>query len=83
MKDSIELPRRIVIDGDELVLDRDFCDEVLGGANLKTAKRYEGLGLPFAMVAGRKYRPLREGRAWVAGLIQRRGQTPKRVARGV
>jgi hypothetical protein len=82
MTDSNELPKRIMINGDELVLDQDFCAEVLGGAHIRTAKRYEGLGLPFAMVAGRKYRPLREGRDWVAGLIQRSGQTPKRAARG-
>ena len=50
MTDSNELPKRIMINGDELVLDQDFCAEVLGGAHIRTAKRYEGLGLPFAMV---------------------------------
>jgi hypothetical protein len=29
------------------------------------------------MVAGRKYRPLNEGRQWLAKRIQRRGQQPQ------
>ena len=69
---------RIEIPGDTLVLDKVFCDEVLGGATTRTGKRYEAEGLPFAMVAGRKFRPLREGREWVAARIQRRSQPPKR-----
>jgi hypothetical protein len=65
-------PARIEIPGDTLVLDQVFCEEVLGGATTRTSKRYDADGLPFAMVAGRKYRPLREGREWVAARIQRR-----------
>ncbi len=71
-------PARIEIAGDVLVLDKEFCNEVLGGATTRTSKRYEAKGLPFAMVAGRKFRPLREGREWVAARIQRRSQPPKR-----
>jgi hypothetical protein len=39
-------------------------------------------GLPFAMVAGRKYPPLNEGRRWLAARIQRRGQPPPGGATG-
>jgi hypothetical protein len=42
---------------------------VLAGANRRTAKRYEREGLPFVMVAGKKYRPLGQGRAWLASRI--------------
>jgi len=62
----------IEIDGDVLVSDAEFCAAVLGGANRRTAKRYEREGLPFVMVAGKKYRPLGQGRAWLAGRIQSR-----------
>jgi hypothetical protein len=74
---------RIEIPGDVLIPDEEFCDEVLGGACTKTASRYEALGLPFAFIAGRKWRPVVEGGKWVAARIQRRGQQPtKRAARG-
>jgi hypothetical protein len=69
---------RIEIPGDTLILDKEFCEEVLGGATTRTSKRYEDEGLPFAMVGGRKYRPLQEGLKWVAARIQRRGQPVKR-----
>jgi hypothetical protein len=72
-------PRRIDIGTDILVLDEDFCDEVLAGAVRRTAKRYERDGLPYVFVAGHKYRPLNEGRAFLAARIQRRNQK-KRVA---
>ena len=70
--------RRIEIPGDTLVLDREFCDVVLAGATTRTSKRYEAEGLPFAMIGGLKWRPLREGREWVAARIQRRGLLLKR-----
>ena len=62
----------ITIPGDVLVPDPEFCAEVLDGATCRTARRLEAQGLPFVMVRGRKYRPLNEGRAWLAGRIQRR-----------
>ena len=46
-----------------------FCRVVLDGATRRTARRLEAEGLPFVMVAGRKYRPLNEGRAWLARRI--------------
>jgi hypothetical protein len=55
---------RIQLPNDTLVLDALFCAEVLGGATRRTGRRLEAEGLPYAMVAGRKYRPLNEGRAW-------------------
>lgn len=78
LEDPNELPNRIEIPGDVLIPDPEFCELVLGGATRRTARRLEAEGLPFAMVAGRKYRPLNEGRAWLAARIQRRGQPPKR-----
>ena len=70
----------IEIPGDVLVPDAEFCELVLAGATRRTASRLEAEGLPFAMVAGRKYRRLNEGRAWLAARIQRRNrpELPKR-----
>jgi hypothetical protein len=76
-EDHREPAGRIEIDGDVLVPDAEFCTLVLGGATRRTASRLEAEGLPFAMVAGRKYRPLNEGRRWLAARIQRRGQQPQ------
>lgn len=76
-QDPSRASARIEIPGDTLVLDKIFCDEVLGGATSRTSKRYEKEGLPFAMVAGRKFRPLREGREWLAARIQRRNRPPQ------
>jgi hypothetical protein len=67
---------RIEIPGDILIPDDEFCRDVLG-CTRRTGARLEALGLPFAMVAGRKYRPLDEGRKWLAGRIQRRN--PRRA----
>jgi hypothetical protein len=71
---------RIQLPDDTLVLDALFCAEVLGGATRRTGRRLKAEGLPYAMVAGRKYRPLNEGRAWLAARIQRRNQ-PQRHRR--
>ena len=64
--------RRIEIPGDVLLPDADFLNEVLAGATRRTGSRLDSEGLPFVMVAGRKYRPLNEGRAWLAGRIVRK-----------
>jgi hypothetical protein len=71
-------PRRIDIGTDILLLDEDFCDELLAGATRRTAKRLEAEGLPYVFVAGRKYRPLREGQEFLAARIRR--PNPKRGA---
>ena len=73
--------RRITIPGDVLIPDSEFCVEVLDGATSRTARRLEAEGLPFVMVRGRKYRPLNEGRAWLAGRIQRRQRLQQRRRR--
>jgi hypothetical protein len=72
---------RIEIPGDELVLDAEFCKLVLAGATTRTARNLEAEGLPFVMVGGHKYRPLHEGRAWLAARIQRKNQPPQRGQR--
>ncbi len=69
---------RISIPDDALVPDKEFCEKVLAGATRRTGQRLDALGLPFVMVGGRKFRPLNEGRAWLAARIQRRGQAPAR-----
>jgi hypothetical protein len=72
-------PRRIEIANDVLIIDEDFCAEVLAGATRRTGSRLEAEGLPYTFIAGRKYRPLRESQAWLAARIQRRNQPkPKR-----
>jgi hypothetical protein len=71
-------PRRIEIPGDVLVIDEDFCADVLAGSTSRTGRRLEAQGLPFVMVAGRKYRPLNAGRRWLADRITRRNQPAKR-----
>jgi hypothetical protein len=70
----------ITIPGDVLVPDAEFCAEVLNGATRRTARRLERKGLPYVMVRGEKFRPLNEGRSWLAAQIEREGrpQQPRR-----
>ena len=63
---------RIEIPDDMLISDKEFCATVLAGVNRRTAKRYERDGLPYVMVGGRKYRPLAQGRVWLASRITAR-----------
>jgi hypothetical protein len=70
----------IEIPGNTLVPDAEFCRVALNNATRRTAARYEAYGLPFVMVAGRKYRPLNEGRAWLAARIERRNPHRRRRA---
>jgi hypothetical protein len=72
LKDQDGAPHRIAIPNDTLISDAEFCAEVLGGATRRTAARLQAEGLPFVMVAGRKYRPIDEGRAWLANRIVRK-----------
>lgn len=71
-------PERIPLEDDELLRDDIFCLEVLAGSSRRSSKRQEAKGLPYVMVRGIKYRPLRGGRAWLAGQIQRPNQPPKK-----
>lgn len=68
----------IVIPGDVLIPDKEFCETVLNGATTRTGQRADRRGCPFVYVNGKKMRPLNEGRAWLAKRIQRRGQAPVR-----
>ena len=70
--------QRIDIPNDVLILDEEFCRVVLAGATRRTARRLEHEGLPFTFVAGRKYRPLAEGQAWLAARIKRNGRSQRR-----
>jgi hypothetical protein len=72
---------RIEIPGDVLVPDEVFCDEALGGLTPRSARKLDPHGLPFVMIKNRKYRPLNEGRAWLATRIQRKGTPPTRRRR--
>jgi hypothetical protein len=77
---SIESPTpvRIDVDSDILVTDAEFCRTVLGGVHRRTAKRLEHEGLPYILLGGRKYRPLAQGRAWLASRIKVRNASPQR-----
>jgi hypothetical protein len=74
-------PTRIQIPGDELALDAEWCELVLGGATTRTARNLDTEGCPYVMVGGRKFRPLNEGREWLAARIQRKNQAPQRGPR--
>jgi hypothetical protein len=71
-------PERIELDGDTLLKDELWCDEVLGGATRRTAQRLDAEGCPYVVVRGYKYRPLNAGRAWLAGRIQQHNQPRNR-----
>ena len=74
-------PSRVEIPGDTLLIDEDFCREVLGGCTRRTAKRLEAEGLPFIKLRGRTYRPLNAGRAWLAAQIKVKPQPKHRSPR--
>jgi hypothetical protein len=80
MSDEHSAPRRIEIPGDTLVLDEEFCALVLGGAVRRTSQRMDKDGFPYIYVANRKYRPLNEGRAWLAARIKRRNKPRRSTA---
>ena len=56
--------------GDELEPDGEFAERV--GATRRTLSNYDKKGCPYAIIAGVKYRPVKEGLSWVASLIKRR-----------
>jgi hypothetical protein len=70
-------PQWITLPDDDLILGADLAVE--WKCTRRTLLRYESEGLPFAMVGGRKYRPLRASREWLAGRV--RHPNPRRVAR--
>jgi hypothetical protein len=74
-KDQI---RRIELGDDFLIPDGDFCQESLGGATRRTSQRLDKEGLPYVMIAGRKWRPVKACRAWLANRIVVKQQAPTR-----
>jgi hypothetical protein len=78
IEDQTTTPAHIQIPNDTLIPDEEFCRLVLGGATRRTASRYESEGLPFIKVAGRKFRPLRAGREWLASRIKVRRPPQRR-----
>jgi hypothetical protein len=75
---TADASQHIEIPGDSLIPDAEFCDQVLAGATRRTGGRLDAEGLPYVIIAGRKYRPLNEGRAWLANRIVRKSQLPPR-----
>lgn len=71
---TADTSHHIEIPGDVLVPDNEFCTDVLAGATRRTGGRLDAEGLPYVIIAGRKYRPLHEGRAWLANRIVRKSQ---------
>ena len=69
-----DFARRVELVDEVLVTDSEFCALVLAGATRRTATRLEAEGLPYIMIAGRKYRPLNASRAWLAARIKQRNQ---------
>jgi hypothetical protein len=57
--------------GDALIPDADFL-EIAGGVTARTGNNWDKDGCPFAMIGGRKWRPEKEGLAWIASRIRRR-----------
>jgi hydroxymethylpyrimidine pyrophosphatase-like HAD family hydrolase len=59
----------IEVDGDTLVEDGLLARE--WQTTRRTLARYEQEGLPVCYVSGRKYRPLKACREWLAGRIRK------------
>jgi len=57
--------------GDALILDAEFLGAA-GGVTARTGSTWDKEGCPFAMIGGRKWRPEKEGFAWLASRIRRR-----------
>jgi hypothetical protein len=67
--------------GDTLIPDGEFAEKV--GATRRTLGNYDREGCPFTIIAGVKYRPLREGLSWFESRIKRRNSrrtSEKRIA---
>jgi hypothetical protein len=72
-------PERISLGDDELVRN-DLLAKQQGGSE-RTLNRGDAKGAPFILVAGVKYRPLKQYLEWLAGQIQVRGQPSQRRTR--
>jgi hypothetical protein len=58
--------------GDVLIPDAEFAEKI--AATRRTLGNLDHQGCPFAMIAGRKYRPLNEGLNWIGSRIKRLNQ---------
>jgi hypothetical protein len=63
--------------GDVLIPDAEFLKKA-GDVEARTGRDWDKQGCPYAMIGGRKYRPLNEALTWLAGRIQRRN--PRRTS---
>jgi hypothetical protein len=71
-------PDRIDLDdGDYLIPDEAFRTQFMAGATYRTGKRADNDGLPFTLINGLKYRPVRRGQEWLRSRIKTLGQEPK------
>jgi hypothetical protein len=73
--------RRIEIGGDTLITDEEFCRVALDDATRRTSQRLDREGLPYVYIAGRKFRPLNAGRAWLADRIVRKTHEQRKPRR--
>jgi hypothetical protein len=72
-------PDRIDLDdGDYLIPDEAFRAQFMAGATYRTGKRADNDGLPFTLINGLKYRPVRRGQEWLRSRIKTLGQKPNR-----
>ncbi len=69
---------RIKLPDDELIIDEALAD--LWRTTPRTLRRYEHEpdGLPYVIVSGRKYRPVKACAAWLAGRMRK--PNPRRAA---
>jgi hypothetical protein len=67
-------PDRIDLDdGDYLIPDQAFRAQFMDGAIFRTGKRADDDGLPFTLINGLKYRPVRRGQEWLRSRIKTLG----------
>jgi len=64
--------------GDELEPDGEFAARV--NATRRTLGNYDAEGLPYTIIAGVKYRPVKEGLNWFASRIKRHNPRRSRAA---
>ena len=51
--------------------------QFMAGATYRTGKRADDDGLPFTLINGLRYRPVRRGQEWLRSRIKTLGQEPK------
>ena len=61
--------------------DQAFRAQFMAGATYRTGKRADDDGLPFTLINGLKYRPVRRGQEWLRSRIKTLGQAKLRRRR--